>query len=121
LPALTPEIALAEPAVREAFDKGLRDVHNTLSAITGLGDSAWALIAQRVAAMKLARAALDPTLHRSLLSTARVEARRLLQEKSASSGDQTNAQLPGRATSVSCGLRPDELAFVLVASRSTTK
>jgi hypothetical protein len=28
--------------------------------------------------------------------------------------------VPGRATGVSCVLRPDELAFVRVASRSTT-
>ena len=78
LPALTAEIARADDAVRTAFDNGLRDVHAQLEPIAGSSARAWALMAQSVGALMLARAALDPRLQRELLEAARAEAQGLL-------------------------------------------
>jgi AcrR family transcriptional regulator len=78
LPALTAEVARADDIVRTAFDDGLREVHAALEPIAGSSAKAWALIAQSVGAVMLARAALDPELQRELLAAARVETRALL-------------------------------------------
>jgi AcrR family transcriptional regulator len=78
LPALTAEVARADTAVRAAFDEGLREVHTQLQAVTGSSQNAWALIAQNVGAVMLARAALDPALQQELLEAARGHARSLL-------------------------------------------
>lgn len=78
LPALTAEIARADDAVRAAFDAGLREIHAQLEAIAGSSAKAWALMAQSVGALMLARATLDAGLQRELLESARAEARALL-------------------------------------------
>jgi AcrR family transcriptional regulator len=78
LPVLTAEVARADGAVRTAFDEGLREVHAALEPIAGSGGKAWALMAQSVGAVMLARAALDPGLQRELLEAARVQTRSLL-------------------------------------------
>jgi len=82
LPGLTAEVGRADDAVRAAFDGGLREVHMQLEPIAGSRAKAWALIAQNVGAMMLARAALDPGLQRELLDSARAEARALLTDGS---------------------------------------
>jgi TetR/AcrR family transcriptional regulator, transcriptional repressor for nem operon len=78
LPTLAAEVARADDSVRAAFDDGLRDIHAGLERIAGSSARAWALIAQSVGAVMLARAALDPTLSRDVLDAARAEARTLL-------------------------------------------
>ena len=78
LPALTAEVARADDTVRSAFEEGLRAVHACLEPITGSSGDAWALIAQSVGAVMLARAALDPKLQGELLASARAQSRKLL-------------------------------------------
>ena len=78
LPSLTPEIARADAKVREAFQNGLLGIHGNLRKLTGSRDSAWALIAQNVGAVMLARAMADEKIQRELLAAARREARALL-------------------------------------------
>jgi AcrR family transcriptional regulator len=78
LPALTAEVARAGDSVRSAFEDGLRQVHRQLEPITGSSNEAWALIAQCVGAVMLARAALDPELQRELLESAKSQTRALL-------------------------------------------
>jgi hypothetical protein len=71
LPALTAEVARADPAVRQAFQEGLLQVHARLQRITGSAQAAWSLIAQNVGAVMLARALPDEKLQRRLLAAAR--------------------------------------------------
>jgi AcrR family transcriptional regulator len=78
LPGLAAEVARADDAVRAAFDDGLREVHAQLEPIAGSSAKAWALIAQSVGAVMLARAALAPGLQRELIESARAEARALV-------------------------------------------
>lgn len=78
LPALTAEVARADATVRAAFDDGLRAIHARLEFITGSGVKAWALLAQCVGAVMLARGALDPALQRVMLKSANAEALALL-------------------------------------------
>lgn len=78
LPSLTPEVARADAKVREAFQSGLLAIHENLERLTHSGDSAWALIAQNVGAVMLARAMIDEKVQRELLAAARREAQALL-------------------------------------------
>ena len=77
LPALTAEVARGDDAVRAAFDDGLRAIHARLEPLTGSDAKAWALLAQCVGAVMLARGALDPELQRSLLESAKAETKAL--------------------------------------------
>jgi hypothetical protein len=67
LPALTPEIARADPQVREAFQSGLVAVHAQVEKMTGSKTRAWALIAECVGAVMLARALPDASHRADLL------------------------------------------------------
>jgi len=67
LPSLTPEVARADDAVRAAFQAGLLDVHASLQRLTASPDDAWALIAQSVGAVMLARALPDEACQAELL------------------------------------------------------
>lgn len=67
LPALTPEIARADATVRQAFQLGLADVHAQVGKMTGSSTAAWALIAQCVGAVMLARAMPDEATERRAL------------------------------------------------------
>lgn len=78
LPSLTPEVSRADAKVREAFQDGLLEIHRNLERLTGSRDSAWALIAQNVGAVMLARAMTDEKVQRELLAAARREAQVLL-------------------------------------------
>ncbi|MCX7143697.1 MAG: TetR/AcrR family transcriptional regulator [Proteobacteria bacterium] len=78
LPALTAEVGRADDAVRAAFEDGLCNVHAQVQQIVGSRAKAWALIAQSVGAVMLARATLDPKVQGELLESARAEARVLL-------------------------------------------
>lgn len=64
LPALTPEIGRADATVRQAFQLGLADVHAQVEKMTGSSTGAWALIAQCVGAVMLARAMPDEATER---------------------------------------------------------
>jgi TetR/AcrR family transcriptional regulator, transcriptional repressor for nem operon len=68
LPSLTPEIGRAEDAVKEAFEIGVQSIHANVKALTGDSDTAWAVMAQNVGAVMLARALHSETLQRELLN-----------------------------------------------------
>ena len=78
LPSLTAEVARADDRVRTAFQSGLQELHATLERLTGSGERAWALIAQSVGAVMIARAMLDGRLREEVLSAARQEGQALL-------------------------------------------
>jgi TetR/AcrR family transcriptional regulator, transcriptional repressor for nem operon len=78
LPSLTAEVARADDRVRTAFQSGLQELHATLERLTGSGGRAWALIAQSVGAVMIARAMLDGRLREEVLSAARKEGQALL-------------------------------------------
>ena len=68
LPGLSAEVARAPDAVRAAFQAGLQQVHAAVADRVG-GDAglAWALIAQSVGAVLLARAPPDEAVQQALL------------------------------------------------------
>jgi TetR/AcrR family transcriptional repressor of nem operon len=68
LPSLTQEVARATDSVREAFLAGLLEIHAKVALLTGSPDRAWALIAQNVGAVMLARALPNQQTQTSLLS-----------------------------------------------------
>jgi TetR/AcrR family transcriptional regulator, transcriptional repressor for nem operon len=80
LPSLTAEVARADEEVRDAFQSGVLEVHAALERLSGSGDRAWALIAQSVGAVMIARAVLDERLRKEVLSAARAEGRALLED-----------------------------------------
>lgn len=82
LPSLTPEVARADPSVREVFQEGMQQVHASLERLTGSADDAWTLIAQNVGAVMIARALSDEKLQRELLAALRRSAERLLPDQS---------------------------------------
>ena len=79
LPSLTPEVARSDPAVRQAFQDGLIEVHAQVARLTQSEDRAWALISQCVGAVMLARATNAPDTRAALLRAAMTEASNLLQ------------------------------------------
>jgi AcrR family transcriptional regulator len=68
LPSLTPEIARADDAVKAAFEEGLQKIHENVSALTHDSDTAWAVMAQNVGAVMLARAMHSEALQKELLN-----------------------------------------------------
>lgn len=79
LPSLTAEVARADESVRAAFQEGLLGIHEALKRWVKSSDTAWALIAQSVGAVMLARAVLDDDVRRDVLSAAKKEGRARLQ------------------------------------------
>jgi TetR/AcrR family transcriptional regulator, transcriptional repressor for nem operon len=75
LPSLTPDVARADAGVRQAFEEGLLAVHAALERHLRSGDAAWALIAQSVGAVMLARAMPDDARQRDLLDAVKRTAR----------------------------------------------
>ena len=61
--------------MRAAFQEGLLGIHQALKQRVKSGDAAWALIAQCVGAVMLARAVVDDGIRRDLLSAAKKEGR----------------------------------------------
>lgn len=82
LPALTAEVARADSAAREAFERGILDVHANVEKMTGSQQSAWTLIAQNVGAVMIARALSDEKLQSELLLALRMSAKQLLNSNS---------------------------------------
>lgn len=78
LPALAADVARADPAVRDAFASGLLAVHKALKRHLGSADASWALIAQSVGAVLLARAMPDVSAGRQPLAAVKRNARQLV-------------------------------------------
>lgn len=91
LPSLTADVARADSGVRRAFDAGLRAVQAALKRHAGSDDQAWALIAQGVGAVMLARALQDDAIRRKLLLAVTRSARTLTGAHAA-----TKRSKPGR-------------------------
>jgi TetR/AcrR family transcriptional repressor of nem operon len=71
LPSLTPEVARADESVRDEFQSGMLAIHAIVAdRFTESTDTAWALIAQTVGAVMLARAMPDERVRRELLGAA---------------------------------------------------
>ncbi|CAB3752852.1 TetR family regulatory protein [Burkholderia paludis] len=71
LPTLGPEIARAEPAVREVVEAALKRTQKSWSSRTGDSDAAWALIAQCVGALVLARSVESERTRKEILAASR--------------------------------------------------
>jgi AcrR family transcriptional regulator len=74
LPSLAADVARADSEVREAFEAGLLAVHAALKRHVRSDDAAWALIAQSVGAVMLARAMQDGAGRRKLLTAVKRDA-----------------------------------------------
>ena len=83
LPSLTAEVARSDESVRASFEDGLLDIHNALQKLLKSGDKAWALIAQSVGAVMLARAVLGADVRGDMLSAVRKSGRALLERRPA--------------------------------------
>lgn len=71
LPSLTPEVARADDEVKLAFEQGVQAIHANVAALTGDAHSAWAIMAQNVGAVMLARAMRSEQIQRELLKAVR--------------------------------------------------
>lgn len=71
LPSLTPEIGRSEDAVKLAFEQGVQGIHANVSALTGNSNTAWAVMAQNVGAVMIARALQSEAIQRELLNAVR--------------------------------------------------
>jgi TetR/AcrR family transcriptional regulator, transcriptional repressor for nem operon len=78
LPSLTPEIGRSEDAVRLAFEQGVQTIHANVSALTGNSDTAWAVMAQNVGAVMLARAMHSESKQLEILSAVRQAGEQLI-------------------------------------------
>jgi AcrR family transcriptional regulator len=78
LPSLTPEIGRAGEEVKLAFEQGVRAIHANVQALTGDTDSAWAVMAQNVGAVMIARAMQSETLQKELLKAVRQAGEQLM-------------------------------------------
>lgn len=71
LPALGAEIARAGAPVRAAVERGLTFTHESWTERVGDSDAAWALLAQCVGALVLARAVESPKVRKDILGSSR--------------------------------------------------
>ena len=71
LPTLGPEIAQAGPEVRSAVEAALKRTQKSWSQRTGDADAGWALIAQCVGALVLARAVESERTRKEILAASR--------------------------------------------------
>lgn len=83
LPSLSADVARADTAVREAFERGLLSVHKALKRHVGSADAAWALIAQSVGAVMLARAMQGTATGRQALGAVKRHARSVVRAQAA--------------------------------------
>jgi TetR/AcrR family transcriptional regulator, transcriptional repressor for nem operon len=80
LPSLTAEIGRADDAVKLAFEEGLQAIHTNVNLLTGNSNVAWAVMAQNIGAVMLARAVQNEDLQQEILKAARQAAQTLLAE-----------------------------------------
>lgn len=78
VPSLAAEVARSSDEVKRAFEAGIVELKNAVTDITGSSNTAWALIAQNVGAVMIARAMLDDTTKREILAAVRVAGADLL-------------------------------------------
>lgn len=83
LPALSGEIARAEPEVRQTYQSALQEMVGMLAAQGTPPDQAWAVIAQCMGALLMARAMHDDGVREEALRASRDHLRRLLSAQAA--------------------------------------
>jgi len=71
LPALGPEIARANPEVKGTVEQGLKQLQKSWASRIGNPDAAWALIAQCVGALVLARCVESERTRKEILASSR--------------------------------------------------
>lgn len=71
LPTLGPEIARADPAVKATVEHGLKQLQKSWAGRIGNPDAAWALIAQCVGALVLARCVVSERARKDILASSR--------------------------------------------------
>jgi len=71
LPALGGEIARAEPEVREAVEKGLKQIQKAWANRLDSPDAAWAIIAQCVGALVISRAVETERTRKEIITSTR--------------------------------------------------
>lgn len=71
LPTLGPEIARADPEVKATAELGLKQLQKSWASRIGNPDAAWALIAQCVGALVLARCVESERTRKDILSSSR--------------------------------------------------
>ncbi len=84
LPSLTAEVARSSETVKQAYQNGLLDIHQQLHRITGSHEAAWALLAQSVGGVMLARAMSDSSLQNELLNAVKAHSLALFTDTVAS-------------------------------------
>jgi TetR/AcrR family transcriptional regulator, transcriptional repressor for nem operon len=89
LPSLASEVARADEVVKEAFEKGVQAIHANVNALTKDADIAWAVMAQNVGAIILARGMRSDALQRELLNAVRHAGEQLISSNE-------SVQKPGR-------------------------
>jgi TetR/AcrR family transcriptional regulator, transcriptional repressor for nem operon len=78
LPSLAADVARSDSEARAAFEDGLLAVHAALKRHLQSDDAAWAMIAQSVGAVVLARAMQDANVQQKLLRSVKRSARALV-------------------------------------------
>lgn len=71
LPAMAAEVARADDATRQRFQEGVQDMKDHIAQGTKDDDAAWALLAQSVGAVLLARAMADDSAKKACLLAVR--------------------------------------------------
>ena len=71
VPGLAAEIARADASVRELYQEEMRKGHAILAQRLGDDDAAWAMIAQLVGAIHIARAMPDEAMQRMIVEASK--------------------------------------------------
>ncbi|MCA0240550.1 MAG: TetR/AcrR family transcriptional regulator [Proteobacteria bacterium] len=71
LPAMTAEVSRADGATRQRFQEGVQEMKDLIGQFTRDEDAAWALLAQSVGAVMLARAMTDESVQKECLRAVR--------------------------------------------------
>lgn len=82
LPTLAAEVARADDAVRDAFETGLVQIKDVIQNFTGSESAAWAVIAQNVGAVMIARAVRQAATRQAVLQAAHDASVRYLPDES---------------------------------------
>jgi TetR/AcrR family transcriptional regulator, transcriptional repressor for nem operon len=78
VPSLTAEVARASDDVRNTFEAGVVELKNAMAALTGSSAAAWAIMAQNVGAVMIARALRNDALKQEILTATREAGVKLL-------------------------------------------
>lgn len=83
LPSLTPEIGRSSDEIKSVFEEGVQAIHANVKALTGDSSSAWAVMAQNVGAVMIARAMQNESLQKEILKAVRQAGEKILASDSA--------------------------------------